>query len=465
MSKDIVILIVDDERDHADGIAESLQKLCAKVVPVYTGQQAIDTLGKEKIDIVITDLRLDSDIDGLAILEQAKKNNPLTEVILITAYATIDTCKQAIKQGAYDYLVKPIDIDQLRSLIEQVIRKISNAAQQKAKTTKTGKAQFEFEGVRSKNPKMQTVFEVLRRVSPTDISILIEGESGTGKELLARAIHNNSKRADKPFMPVNCAGLTETLLESELFGHTKGAFTGAAADRKGLFEIADKGTLFLDEIGDMPLNMQAKLLRVLEDGVVVPVGSNKQIKVDVRIISATNHDLTKLIEKKRFRQDLYFRIKGVSVTLLPLRERPEDIPVLIEHFAKIAAAEIGVEITGMSEAALAILMSYDWPGNIRQLRNCIKTMVVMCETDKLDVQDIPPEIHQMRQLTTGDTAESLAGHSNKNKELQGVVSLNELEKQAIIETLAKTNNNREKAAKILGIGERTLYRKIKEYNL
>jgi two-component system response regulator HydG len=244
-------------------------------------------------------------------------------------------------------------------------------------------------------------------------------------------------------------------LESELFGHAKGSFTGAASDRKGLFEIADGGTLFLDEIGDMPLNMQAKLLRVLEDGVVVPVGSNRQIMVDVRIISATNHDLTLLTEENKFRQDLYFRIKGVSVSLPALRDRVEDIPVFIKYFAEEASAEIGAEITGMSEAALAVLMSYDWPGNIRQLRNCLKTMVVMCEGDKLDVRDIPPDIHQVRQL---------AAASKQTGSLAGV-SLNELEKQAIIDTLAKTKNNREKAAKILGIGERTLYRKIKEYNL
>jgi len=249
--------------------------------------------------------------------------------------------------------------------------------------------------------------------------------------------------------------LTETLLESELFGHVKGAFTGAAGDRKGLFEIADKGTLLLDEIGDMPLNMQAKLLRFLEDGIVTPVGSHKPIVVDVRVISATNQDLTKLIEERKFRQDLYFRIKGVSISLPALRDRAEDIPLLAEHFLREAAAEVGSEVTGITEAAMTALLNYDWPGNIRQLRNCIRTMVVMCDHKELDVAGIPPEVHQVRQLaaahrTTGD----LAG-----------VSLNELEKQAIMDTLAKTKGNREKAAKILGIGERTLYRKIKEYNL
>jgi len=292
-------------------------------------------------------------------------------------------------------------------------------------------------------------------VAPANISVLIEGKSGTGKELLARAIHNNSRRRDKSFKPVNCAGLTETLLESELFGHIKGAFTGAASDRKGLLEIADKGTLFLDEIGDMPLSMQAKLLRFLEDGIVIPVGSHKPTIVDVRVISATNQDLTKLIEEKKFRQDLYFRIKGVSISVPALRDRTEDIPALTEYFLKEAAAETGSPVMGITDAAQAVLTGYDWPGNIRQLRNCIRTMVVMCDHDKLDAADIPPEIHQLRQLAAGSrTAGDLGG-----------VPLNELEKQAIMETLAKTGNNREKAAKILGIGERTLYRKIKEYKI
>jgi two-component system response regulator HydG len=257
-------------------------------------------------------------------------------------------------------------------------------------------------------------------------------------------------------MPINCAGFTETLLESELFGHVKGSFTGAAADRKGLFEIADKGTLFLDEIGDMPLNMQAKLLRVIEDGVVVPVGGNKPIVVDVRIISATNHDLTKLVEEKKFREDLFFRIKGVSISVPALRERQEDIPLFADYFLREAAAQTGSKVKGITDSAMNILVSFEWPGNIRQLRNAIRTMVVMCDRDKLDVRDLPPEIHHVHRLS-GQTRATAADF--------GGLSLNELEKQAIIDTLAKTQNNRQLAAKLLGIGERTLYRKIKEYNL
>jgi two-component system response regulator HydG len=450
-----VILVVDDERDHADGIVESLEKLCTRAIAVYDGKDALEIVRSRQIDVVVTDLKLGGDVDGLAILEEAKKHDVGTEVILITAHASIDTCKEAIKRGAYDYLVKPIDIGQLRTLVTQAGQKVSAAHARLAQKPQTTKGDFRFEGVMGKSPAIEGIFEVLRRVAPTNISVLIEGESGTGKDLLAKAIHNSSLRWDKPFRPVNCAGLSETLLESELFGHVKGAFTGAANDRKGLFEIADKGTLFLDEIGDMSPGSQAKLLRVIEDGIIIPVGSNKPTVVDVRIISATNQNLPELIDEKKFRQDLYFRIKGVNISLPALRDREEDMAALVEYFLKEAAAEVGSKVADITEAAQTALESYDWPGNIRQLRNCIRTMVVMCDRDRLDVQDIPPEITQQRQLIAG--SRTVGG--------LGAVSLDELEKQAIEETLAKTNGNREKTAKILGIGERTLYRKIKEYDL
>lgn len=455
MASDIVILVVDDERNHADGLAESLEKQCSRAIPVYTGKDAIDILNSQEIDIVVTDLKLQGeDINGLTILDVAKNNNLQTEVILATAYSTIETCKQAIKKGAFDYLVKPIDIDQLRTLIAQAAKRIS-AAKSRSRITTTDADGFVFSGVKGQSRKIKGIFEVLKRVAPSDISVLIEGPSGSGKELIARAVHENSQRADMPFKPLNCAGLTESLLESELFGHAKGAFTGATADRKGLFEIADKGTLFLDEIGDMPLNMQAKLLRVLEDGVVTPVGSDKNIVVDVRFISATNHDLMTLVEKKKFRSDLYFRIKGVSINMPALNQRRQDIPEFIDFFIAEAAAKTGSKVSSITDAAKKALTDYDWPGNIRQLRNCIRTMVVMCDSNILDVKHIPPDIYQIRQLT---------GQSTQPGSLSGM-SLGEIEKQAIIDTLKKTNNNRQQAADILGIGERTLYRKIKEYGL
>ena len=451
MADECVVLVVDDERDHADGIVDALEKTCGKAIAVYNGKDAIEILRNQHVDVVVTDLRLGGDINGIDVLEEARRRSYDTEVILITAYATIDTCKQAIKAGAYDYLTKPIDIDELRTMVERACRKAPPTRENVRVVS-----QFEFEGIKGKNPAMQGIFEVIRRVAGTNITVLIEGESGTGKELLARAIHVNSHRRNRAFKPVNCAGLTESLLESELFGHSKGAFTGAATDRKGLFEIADKGTLFLDEIGDMPLNMQAKLLRVLEDGIVVPVGSNKPVVVDVRVISATNHDLAKLIEEKKFRQDLYFRIKGVSLTVPPLRTRIEDIPELANHFLRQTADEIGKKIKGFSDVAMSILINFAWPGNIRQLRNAVRTMAVMCDKDRVDVADIPPDIYKPRQLPGAAVVFPVDATA---------ASLNDLERQAIVKTLIETGGNREKAAKILGIGERTLYRKIKEYNL
>ncbi|HON93335.1 MAG TPA: sigma-54 dependent transcriptional regulator [Sedimentisphaerales bacterium] len=453
-----VVLVVDDERDHADGIVEALGRLSVKALAVYTGEHAVEVLRNQAVDVVVTDLKLEGRVDGLDVLREARRQSEFTEVILITAYATIENCKEAMRQGAFDYLVKPLDIDQLRTLVERAARK-AMAVPTRRNQSPDESGTFFFEGIKGVSPAMQSVFEIVRRVAPTNISVLIEGPSGTGKELLARAIHNNSLRRDKPFKPVNCAGLTETLLESELFGHVKGAFTGANADRKGLFEIADKGTLFLDEIGDMPLSMQAKLLRVLEDGIVVPVGSSKAMVVDVRIISATNHSLLRLIEKKEFREDLYFRIRGVNVTLPPLRERAADIPILAKHFLQEATEETGSRVRDFTAAAMSVMTAYEWPGNIRQLRNAVRTMVVMCDRETIDVQDLPPEISQRRQLpgpavAALPTPASLAG-----------VSLDEIEKKAIMDTLAKTQGNREQAAKILGIGERTLYRKIKEYNL
>jgi two-component system response regulator HydG len=459
MNKDAIILIVDDERNHADVLVEALETRCAKAIAAYSAEDAVKIIESERIDLVITDLNLKSDLNGIDILQKARAHDCNTQVILITAYATIDTCKEAIRLGAYDYLAKPIDIDQLREMVDKAL------PEPPSEYLPAKESDFAYEGVISRSNAMQSVFHVVRRVAPTNISVLIEGPSGTGKELMARAIHENSLRKNKSFRPVNCAGLTETLLESELFGHVKGSFTGAAIDRKGLFEVADKGTLFLDEIGDMPLAMQAKLLRVLEDGIVVPVGSNKSFVVDVRVISATNHDLAKLIEEKKFRQDLYFRIKGVSVTIPPLSARPEDIPELFGFFLKQACAEVGRDISRITKPAMTAIIGYDWPGNVRQLRHAIRTMVVMCDRDTIDLRDIPPEIYPIKRLGSGVAPGTDFQTSQDQQVPMPGQSLNEVEKQHIINTIEMTNGNRSEAAKILKIGERTLYRKIKEYGI
>jgi DNA-binding NtrC family response regulator len=453
MGKNGFIIVVDEQRDHVDGIVRALAKLGENVGAAYSGEEALELVRSQRVDLVIAGMNPGGDIGGLEVLDEVRRTTPHTEVVILAANPTIETCKESLRHGAFDYLVKPVENGELAEVTRKALEKARAAFAGATRPAHTEKRGFAFEGIPGSNPVMQGIYQVLRRVSPTTINILIEGESGTGKELLARAIHVNSPRRNAPFIPINCAGLSETLLESELFGHVKGAFTGAAGDRKGLFEVADKGTLFLDEIGDMPLPMQAKLLRVLEDGVIVPVGSTTGIKIDVRVISATNHDLLKLIEEKKFRQDLYFRIKGVSVTLPPLRARREDIPRLATYFAGEACDELGLSPLTISDAAMGALVSYDWPGNLRQLKNAMRSMAVMCDGDTIEARDVPNELRSARRLGSGTTQESDGA------------SLGDLERSAIAETLQKVEGNREKAAKILGIGERTLYRKIKEYNL
>jgi two-component system response regulator HydG len=455
MKKDAVILIADNNPQHVEAMVLSLHKTGAKVVATESARQALELLEQKQIDLVISDLFTGQTPDGIELLETIRRNFATTPVILTSSHSDMEACKDAIRRGAWDFLVKPIESKKLLDLAERAIPATS--------VPKGATPDFVFPGVISRSPLMHGVFHVLRRVSRTALSVLIEGESGTGKELTAQAIHDNSPRKDNSFLPINCAGLSESLLESELFGHVKGSFTGAVADRKGLFQLADKGTLFLDEIGDMPLAMQAKLLRVLEDGLILPVGGSAAVKIDVRVISATNQNLTKLVEEKKFRQDLYFRIKGVSVTLPALRNRVQDIPELFGFFLKQACQEVGTDIHRITEPAMRALMSYPWPGNIRQLRNTIRMMVVMCDHDTLDLRDLPPEVSQLRVLGTGtDGTESLpAGQAGSSTDRP----LEEIEREHILRVLEMTGNNRTEAAKILKIGERTLYRKIKEYNL
>jgi len=445
------ILIIEDEPAHAEALAEALEQENCSIFIANNGEQGLDQFRNHDPHVVITDLKLGGTVDGLDILDEVVKSNRTCEVVLITAHSSIDTCKKALRDGAYDYIEKPIDLEHLRAVTKRALDKVFLARDNRRLQDRL-ETKFDFSGVIGESPKMLRILDMLNRAANSDVTVLLQGESGTGKELLAEAIHFNSPRRTGPFQPVNCAGLSDTLLESELFGHTKGAFTGAMADRKGFFAMADGGTLFLDEIGDMPLNMQAKLLRVLEDQIVIPVGSTTGTKVDVRIISATNQDLEKMVEDKRFRQDLFFRIRGVNIEIPALRERREDISLLLDHFVKDFARSEDRSVKGFTPAALRILKNYDWPGNIRELRNCVKTMVVLAEKEMLDVTDLPFEMHQA--AANPDELSNLAG-----------IRLNELEKTAIRRTLEMVNGNREMAAKMLGIGERTLYRKIKEYGL
>lgn len=456
MRKDAVVLIVEEDSHHSEAMAEALGKAGVKVIRSDAVSHALELISQKRVDLIISDLFAGRNPDGIELLDTVRRDFTSIPVILTADSPDLEACKDAIRRGAWDFLVKPVEAKRILALAERAIPSVA--------VPKGASLDYVFPGVISRSPVMQSVFRVLRRVSKTDLSILIEGESGTGKELTARAIHENSHRADKQFLPINCAGLSESLLESELFGHVKGAFTGALSDRKGLFQLADKGTLFLDEIGDMPLPMQAKLLRVLEDGLILPVGGTSAVKVDVRIISATNQDLAKLVEEKKFRQDLYFRIKGVSVTLPALRNRPQDIPELFGYFLRQACQEVGSDIHLITEPAMRAIMSYPWPGNIRQLRNTVRMMVVMCDHDTLDLRDLPPEIARVKELAA--PTETPAGTLTAGlSDMAADQSLEEIEREHIRRVLEMTGNNRTEAAKILKIGERTLYRKIKEYNL
>ncbi len=418
----------------------------------HDGAEAITRLKSRHFDIIVTDLVLGSQEDGLAVLQAAMKQSPGTKVILITAHSSVQTCRTALQQGAFDYIEKPLDVDELRTVVARAAR---DTAQQRVikELRRRLDEKYGFENIVAHSPPMLEILQTIRRVAPSDLPVLILGESGTGKELLAGAIHQNSRRSDKRFVTINCAGLSETLLEDELFGHVKGAYTGAASDRPGRFEHADGGTMFLDEIGDMSQAMQAKLLRVLENGEVVRVGSNESRQVDVRIISATNTDLEKRVREGKFREDLYFRIKGATIIIPPLRRRRQDIPLLIDYFIRRAAKEHDAEVKGLTPEARRVMTAYDWPGNVRQLRNVIENMVVLSGGDKITVEDLPEEI-LARPEQTGKTTDQLAG-----------ISLEQAEKELIRNTLQMVNGNRQQASKMLGIGERTLYRKIKEYGL
>lgn len=446
------ILIIDDEREHAEVMSEALSRVGHKCDVAYSLAEAQARLDRRSYDVIVTDLVMEGRRDGLAVLEAAKALQPSPPVILVTAHADIPTCKQALNEGAYDYIEKPLDLDYFRAQVNRAAERAALERQNLALREQIIDAAG-FEGIVGTSAATRQVVQIARQVAPSDIPVLITGESGTGKELIARAIHNNSRRRKHKMVPLNCAGLSESILEDELFGHVRGAFTGATGEREGRFEHADGGTLFLDEIGDMPVAMQAKLLRVLENGEVVRVGANEPIQVDVRFISATNRNLEEMVAEKQFREDLYFRIKGATIHIPPLRERREDIPLLIHYFIDQFNRKYNKEIEGIEPEAQQHLMSYGWPGNVRQLRNVIENMVVLSTTPQLVAESLPPEIRPRSASITG-------GMNN----LVGI-SIEQAEKELIRNTLKMVHGNREQAAKILGIGERTLYRKIKEYDL
>jgi two-component system response regulator HydG len=454
----IRVLIVDNDAPHAEAMAEGLERVGYQCAVATSGMEGIRRIEEDTFDVVITDLVM-SDVDGLGILARAKEALPDAEVILVTGHGTIPSAVSAMQQGAFNYLLKPLDIGQLRAATEKASASV-RLRRANVELIRRLDERFGFEGVIGSSPAMNEVIDKLRRIAPTDASVLIQGETGTGKELVAQAIHQNSPRKKKPFVALNCAALSEHILESELFGHVKGAFTDASSDRMGKFEYAHGGTLFLDEVGDMPLPTQIKLLRVIENGEITRVGSNDPIKVNVRILSATNRNLEGQINDGSFRRDLYHRLKVVTIVLPRLVERSQDIPLLIDYFMKQFATRHNKTIRSMTTAARRRLMAFDWPGNVRQLRNVVESMVVVDYDGVLDIDDLPDELGEPA-AAAGEGAAAADGS------LAGLVGkpLEEIERLFITETLKLTAGNREEAARMLGIGERTLYRKIKEYGL
>ncbi len=471
------VLIVEDEPEHADVMAEALRRPGHICTIVHGIEDAAKELRHGSFDVIVTDLRMpesagkegvnhDGGNAGMRVLELAGELQPDAETIMVTAHGDVPTARDAFKHGAFDFVQKPLDLVVFRSVVNR-------AADQAVLRSESGElrelVQHDgFEGIVAGSEAMRKILKTVKTVANSKLPVLITGESGTGKELIAQAVHNNSPRSGKRFVTMNCAGQAESLLEDQLFGHRKGAFTGAEKDREGVFEYADHGTVFLDEIGDMPLAMQAKLLRVLESGEVVRLGANEAQHVDVRFVSATNKELSAMTGDGSFRQDLFFRINGAHIHLPPLRERREDIPRIVRHAIAKFAAELlaGQPTPEISDAALMRLTGFAWPGNVRQLINVVENMVVMAIGDhgdeqhavKIDARHIPAEI------ASADSDPTTGESSAQTGSLAGT-SLEQLEKQAIRETLKLTGGNREQTAKLLGIGERTLYRKLKEYGL
>jgi DNA-binding NtrC family response regulator len=456
MDRRIKILVIDDEPLMRITIEDALVGEGYEVAVAETGQKGSDLLRRNHTDIVITDLRL-PDMDGIQILREVKSSHPSTQVILITAYGSVDSAVTAMKEGATDYLTKPFAMDELLLIIKRLLR-MRQLEEENLELRKKIQERFGLEGLVGKSPPMLKIYDLVETVSQTDTTVLVQGESGTGKEVVANAIHLQSPRKNGPFIKVNCAALPETLLETELFGHEKGAFTGAIKQRKGRFEMAHKGTLFLDEVGEISPAVQVKLLRVLQERAFERVGGNETLSVDVRLICATQKDLREEIRKGSFREDLYYRLNVVPITLPPLRERRDDIFPLADHFIDKYSRKMGKEIDGLSREARALLLSYSFPGNIRELENMLERAIALIKGKVIQVEDLPDEL-------CGQTspARAICEKIRGSKTLSQAVSL--LEKDYIQSILEKTKGKKGQAAEILGISRKTLWEKIKELEI
>ena len=452
------ILVVDDEPLMRDFLVETLERKKYVVESVGSGSQAIEKIKDDYFDLVITDIRM-PEVSGMEVLESVKKYSSETEVIMITAFGTIENAVEAMKLGAYDYITKPFSADEIEIVVDRAIERQRLRDENRALRNDKNqlltqlKKNYTFSSIVGSSEVMQKVYDTIEVIAPSKATVLIHGASGTGKELVARAIHYNSPRQNKPFIKLNCAALPEGLMESELFGHEKGAFTGAIRSTKGRFELADTGTLLLDEIGEMSLPLQAKCLRVLQEREFEKVGNPNPLSVDVRVIATTHRDLVEEVKNGKFREDLYYRLNVVPVYLPPLRDRIDDVPLLVDHFIGIYNDENNKHIEGMDDDALELLMAQEWKGNVRELENQIERAVVLCHEKALSVKYFQFD----REVSSTSTAPGVEG-------IAPGMTLREVEKRLILSTLNAENNNRTRASEILGISVRTLRNKLNEYS-
>ncbi len=451
------IIVVDDDAVARDLLAEALKKEGYEVEAFSNGREAIERGRQTRADLVLTDIRMET-VDGLAVLREFKRFSPDTSIVLLTAFGSLEGAIEAIKQGAYDYLAKPFKKEEIKLVVQRSLEH-ARLVRDNARFREELKERAEWTWLVGSSPAMLEVYKLVARVSEGRSTVLLEGESGTGKELIARAIHANSPRCKRPFIPVNCAALPDTLLESEMFGHEKGAFTGATGAKTGLFEAANGGTLFLDEIGDLGSALQVKLLRVMQDQEVRRVGGTGSVKVDVRIIAATNRDLAAQVKEGKFRDDLYYRLNVVRIVLPSLVDRREDIPMLAHHFLQKFAGDAAHPVKGFLPETIALLKHYRWPGNVRELENAIERAVSLSHGPLIMPEDLPEAIRQgqagAEDLKPGKEAESV----------EAMLTLEEVEKRHLVRVLKETKGNKVKAAKILGIDRRTLYRMAERFGL
>jgi len=451
------ILIVDDEPSVLSVLSSLLKGQGFDIQPSLGGEKAVEYLKNESFDLMLTDIRMDP-VDGLELLKIARSRHPTMSVMVVTAYGSVETAVQAMKEGAFDYVTKPFKVDELLITVQRALefRRALHENQQL-------KAQLNFhhglENIIAESPDMRKICKMIERVAPTDQTVLIGGESGVGKEVIAKAIHSNSIRKQQNFVPINCAALPEPLLESELFGHVKGAFTGASSDKEGLFEVASGGTIFLDEIGSMSMNLQSKLLRVLQEKEIRRVGGTREIKVDPRVIAASNDDLESLIANGKFREDLYYRLSVIPLVISPLRQRNEDILPLANYFMKMISGNAGVAMPELSPDVQIILEAYEWPGNVRELENAIRHGCTFAQNGVIEVDDLPARVVTRSKIKGGPSSVGTATTSDhRGRSLKGF--LREMEKTFIVETIQEHHGDKDAAAKSLKVSLATLYRKL-----